>query len=156
MRWKEGQTTPPSRKLRYYQAPFRGASQEDVMLMTVHDDWMVSNSNGCKKWEPSEINRRKWEIVSFPCWPAQRFSHGFVSTNDEDFNHVFIFKKLTWNIVLPLFSSLKTSDIIYYPSRWIFAIQFLSATWPRIWLQWTNFFRPRFDTPHRLQCISKL
>ena len=35
---EKGKQPLPWRKLRYYQAPFTGASQEDVMLMTVHHD----------------------------------------------------------------------------------------------------------------------
>ena len=42
------------------------------------------------------------------------------------------------------------------PGRWIRYWQFWSVTWPIIWLQLRSFAGPRFEAPHRLQCISTL
>ena len=43
----------------------------------------------------------------------------------------------------------------YVNTIWNFAIQFSSATWPRIWLQLTSFTWLRRETLHSLQCTFK-
>ena len=96
-------------------------------------------ARGFPTWDTKSCKASHYELSS---WPLKIQDYQCSEMNSVDFSLPF------WHLVE------HQTHIKYY--IWKFAIEFSSATWPRIWLQLTSFTWLRCETPHRLQCISKL